>query len=50
VLPGEQVEQWQQVFNETYQEPSPVQEATLNIAGWKSSYTGLPIPTAEMRE
>ncbi|HJT56493.1 MAG TPA: amino acid adenylation domain-containing protein [Ktedonobacteraceae bacterium] len=49
-LPAEQVEYWRQVFNEIYQEPPPIQEPTLNIVGWNSSYTGLPIPTAEMRE
>ena len=50
MLPVEQVEHWGQVFNEAYQESGFVQEPTLNIAGWNSSYTGLPIPTAEMRE
>ncbi len=49
-LPAEQVEHWQQVFNDVYQEAPSGQEPTLNIVGWTSSYTGLPIPTAEMRE
>ena len=49
-LPGEQMLYWQQAFDETYREPAPNQEPTLNLAGWNSSYTGLPIPTAEMRE
>jgi acyl-CoA synthetase (AMP-forming)/AMP-acid ligase II/SAM-dependent methyltransferase/aryl carrier-like protein len=47
---SEQVTYWQQVFDETYRDPSPVQELTLNLVGWNSSYTGLAIPTVEMRE
>jgi len=45
---AEQVSQWQAIWNETYVARSP--DPTFNIAGWNSSYTGQPIPAAEMRE
>jgi amino acid adenylation domain-containing protein len=48
--PAEQVAQWQQIFDETYRESDPRQDPAFNIAGWNSSYTGQPIPAAEMRE
>ena len=45
-----QIESWRAVFDDTYGE-SPVEaEPTFDIQGWNSSYTGLPIPTEEMRE
>ncbi|HEY0735573.1 MAG TPA: amino acid adenylation domain-containing protein, partial [Herpetosiphonaceae bacterium] len=47
-LATEQVAHWQQVFDETH-DAAPVEDATFNIAGWRSSYTGQPIPAAEMR-
>ncbi|HEY0606513.1 MAG TPA: amino acid adenylation domain-containing protein, partial [Herpetosiphonaceae bacterium] len=47
-LASEQVAHWQQVFDETH-DAAPVEDATFNIAGWRSSYTGQPIPAAEMR-
>ncbi|HLJ34874.1 MAG TPA: amino acid adenylation domain-containing protein, partial [Ktedonobacteraceae bacterium] len=57
LLMEEQVEHWQQIFDETYGEaitspPERVveQDPALNIVGWNSSYTGLPIPAEEMRE
>src|SRR5205085_2282894 len=46
----ELISQWQVVFDKTYQEPGPQQDPMFNISGWNSSYTGLPIPEAEMRE
>ncbi|MBA2681037.1 MAG: amino acid adenylation domain-containing protein [Ktedonobacteraceae bacterium] len=50
-LPVTQVEYWQKVFDDTYREPAQsIQEPTLNIAGWNSSYTGTPVPAVEMRE
>ena len=43
------VEQWQQVYEETYtREPGNADEV-FNIIGWNSSYTGQPIPEGEMR-
>ena len=40
---------WESVWQETYGQPADG-DATFNTAGWKSSYTGEPIPDAEMRE
>ncbi|HEU5377016.1 MAG TPA: amino acid adenylation domain-containing protein [Ktedonobacteraceae bacterium] len=48
---GEHVSSWQRVFDETYREPSPDQQKEeFNTVGWRSSYTGLPIPLEEMHE
>lgn len=49
------VEQWQQVFDKIIYEginqaQDYAHEPTFNIAGWTSSYTGLPIPVEEMKE
>jgi amino acid adenylation domain-containing protein len=50
-LPAEQVELWQQVFNDSYsQQPTPTDDETLNLAGWNDSYTGEPIPQTAMQE
>jgi|GEM_PF-192527 len=46
----EQVAGWETVFEETYGEGESVEDPTLNLTGWNSSYTGRPIPEAEMRE
>jgi amino acid adenylation domain-containing protein len=46
----EQVSHWQAIWHETYTQPSEQDDPTFNINGWSSSYTGLPIPAAEMRE
>jgi amino acid adenylation domain-containing protein len=46
----EQVAQWQSVWEDTYDRNAPEQDRTFNTVGWNSSYTGLPIPEAEMRE
>ncbi|MCI0546224.1 MAG: amino acid adenylation domain-containing protein, partial [Candidatus Rokubacteria bacterium] len=46
----EHVSQWQTLYDETYARPGASADATFNIAGWNSSYTGLPIPAEEMRE
>nr|AXN93627.1 PuwA [Symplocastrum muelleri NIVA-CYA 644] len=47
---GEQVSQWQEVFNDSYSQQATDSDATLNIVGWNDSRTGLPIPKEEMRE
>ncbi|HEY0553989.1 MAG TPA: methyltransferase, partial [Thermoanaerobaculia bacterium] len=47
------VAQWQALYDETYgRGPSPESRETpaFNIQGWDSSYTGEPIPAAEMAE
>ncbi|MEH2266224.1 amino acid adenylation domain-containing protein [Nostoc sp.] len=50
-LQVEQVELWQQVFNDSYsQQQTPTDNPTLNLAGWNDSYTGKPIPQAAMQE
>ncbi|HVR09656.1 MAG TPA: amino acid adenylation domain-containing protein, partial [Thermoanaerobaculia bacterium] len=40
---------WNELYDETYQ-AGDLADPTLNLSGWNSSYTGLPIPEAEMRE
>jgi amino acid adenylation domain-containing protein len=48
----ERVAEWQTLFDETYQRASRAvtsEDATFNIIGWNSSYTGQPIPADEMR-
>src|SRR5258708_19036226 len=55
-LGRQQVEQWQTVFDDTYRGSSRGQadeceadvEHDFNLAGWVSSYTGLPFPVEEM--
>ncbi|MCP4702545.1 MAG: amino acid adenylation domain-containing protein, partial [Gammaproteobacteria bacterium] len=45
------VEQWQQIFDENYGQPAFSEaDAKFNTIGWNSSYTGLPISQAEMKE
>jgi len=46
---SEHVSQWQALYDETYAR-SQAQDATFDIEGWNSSYTGQPIPAPEMRE
>jgi amino acid adenylation domain-containing protein len=48
-LGSEQVSQWSEAFDEAYRRGGGVEEATFNIKGWDSSYTGQPIPSEEMR-
>ncbi|MBV9791548.1 MAG: amino acid adenylation domain-containing protein, partial [Chloroflexi bacterium] len=45
----EQIDQWQQLFDETYREVAPDYDPTFNVSGWNSSYTGQPIPEQQMR-
>ncbi|MEH2239777.1 amino acid adenylation domain-containing protein [Nostoc sp.] len=48
---GEQVELWEQVFNNSYsQEQASTDDPTLNLAGWNDSYTGEAIPQVAMQE
>jgi pristinamycin I synthase-3/4 len=49
----EHIAQWQELYDETYAKAPAGEESadpTFNIQGWNSSYTGAPIPAAEMRE
>jgi amino acid adenylation domain-containing protein len=43
-----QVDHWKALYDATYGE-SRAAEATFDITGWRSSFTGLPIPAEEMR-
>ncbi len=48
-----QVAQWQALYDETYARGLPAEsgaDPTFDVQGWNSSYTGEPIPAAEMRE
>ena len=49
-LQAEQVVEWGTVFDQIYQQRPANDDATFNITGWKSAYTGLPIPDNEMQE
>lgn len=42
--------QWQMIWDGAYSEGNPTPDPAFNIAGWNSSYTGQPVPEAEMRE
>ncbi len=46
----EHISQWQNVYEETYHHAESYRDASFNITGWNSSYTGKPIPAEEMRE
>ncbi|HEX6290185.1 MAG TPA: amino acid adenylation domain-containing protein [Herpetosiphonaceae bacterium] len=46
----EQIAQWQDLSDETYRERSANHDPTLNFVGWNSSYDGLPLPEAAIRE
>ena len=45
---AEQVALWAATFDDAYKD-SGLADATFNITGWNSSYTGEPIPPEEMR-
>jgi len=47
----EQVTHWQEIFDDSYSQDLPKpKDVTFNISGWNSSYTGQPIPEAEMMQ
>ena len=46
---SQHVGQWQLLYEDTYG-GRPSDGGTFDLTGWTSSYTGLPIPEAEMRE
>ncbi len=45
----EHISEWQTLYDETYAK-SDRKDATFDIEGWNSSYTGEPIPAEEMRD
>src|SRR5581483_5483971 len=49
-LGDEQLQQWESAWDQTYQQIAADTATDFNIAGWNSSYTGLPIGQDEMRE
>jgi amino acid adenylation domain-containing protein len=49
-LTAERVAHWRVMFDEVARQPQSNGDDDFNIAGWNSSYTGQPIPEAEMRE
>ncbi|MEM7031863.1 MAG: amino acid adenylation domain-containing protein, partial [Chloroflexota bacterium] len=46
----DQVDHWQTLWDDAYRDGEDVVDAALNIRGWNSSYTGKPIPAADMQE
>ncbi|MEW5931541.1 MAG: amino acid adenylation domain-containing protein, partial [Gemmatimonadota bacterium] len=44
------VREWESVFGTTYSAEAADEDPAFNVVGWNSSYTGEPIPAAEMRE
>jgi len=46
----EHIAQWQGLYDETYGKAPTGGDPTFNIQGWNSSFTGEPIPAAQMRE
>ncbi len=47
------VEQWRELYEQTYAKGTSAEaggDASFNLQGWNSSYTGEPIPATEMRE
>ncbi|MGH8571629.1 MAG: amino acid adenylation domain-containing protein, partial [Gammaproteobacteria bacterium] len=49
-LRREQVELWQDLHEDSYRDELLRGDATFNVIGWDSNYTGLPLPEADMRE
>ncbi len=47
---NEKLDHWRALWDDAYEQPVSEGDPSLNLAGWTSSYTGLPIPAAEMRE
>jgi amino acid adenylation domain-containing protein len=48
-LQDEHVRQWQNLYDQTYDQPALDGDSTFNIVGWNSSYTGQPIPAEQIR-
>ncbi len=47
----ERADYWREIWNQAYTDGAAhVEDAAFNVAGWASSYTGEPLPAAEMRE
>ncbi len=44
------VSDWQTIYDAAYQQHTAAVDPTFNSASWDSSYTGRPVPEAEMRD
>ncbi len=49
-LDQDHVARWRALYDETYLDTDGEVDPELNLSGWNSSFTGLPIPRAEMLE
>ncbi|MET0400425.1 MAG: amino acid adenylation domain-containing protein, partial [Longimicrobiaceae bacterium] len=49
-LQREHVGEWESLFGDTYAGADGDDDPAFNVVGWNSSYTGEPVPAAEMRE
>lgn len=47
---SDQIQRWQEIWDETYRQQPSHADATFNLNGWKSSYTRSSISEEEMRE
>jgi amino acid adenylation domain-containing protein len=47
---AEHVAQWGDFFDGVYRKEPAEEDPTFNIIGWDSTYSGLPLPAAEMQE
>ncbi|HUR45837.1 MAG TPA: amino acid adenylation domain-containing protein [Candidatus Saccharimonadales bacterium] len=46
----QQVNDWHEVWDQTYAQPETEADATFNLVGWTSSYTGESVSSEEMKE
>jgi non-ribosomal peptide synthetase component F/thioesterase domain-containing protein/SAM-dependent methyltransferase/aryl carrier-like protein len=46
---SERLTHWRAVFDHVYARPTSCEDPRFDAAGWRSSYTGLPIPEKDMR-
>ena len=49
-LSAEHVSYWQRIYDDLYSEDGSREQLRAGFVGWNSSYTGAPLPAAEMRE
>ncbi|MEW5929248.1 MAG: amino acid adenylation domain-containing protein [Gemmatimonadota bacterium] len=49
-MQSEYVREWESLFDDTYAGEAADEDPAFNVVGWNSSYTGEPIPAAEMRD
>jgi len=49
-MANQKIDHWRALWDDAYEQPVGDGDPSLNLAGWTSSYTGLPIPLADMRE